>query len=698
MKTKILAFMIMSLLIVQSVSLSSASTDNISISLDRSEKLIIPVKEQCVQTMPQMVFEDFEGATPGFEVTGGQARADETSPMYGKNSLAVSLSGSGSVSVRFTLDDMDVKRYTGVVAWVNPSRNDIRMSIEVVSERGSFKSRQQGLRHENEPLPAYFDFASIGAMSNDIGKVKEVVITFYPATGGEVKLDNVAFADASYGSFTRAWWDEYNSKRYVDQRFQETLNDYVSLYTLKYNKAPEWKTPIVRGIDNIILSRQPDGWVEGATTGLITAGTLGSTLANAYMALKDDPSMKEKLDVYGDTSHTREWWIKKSLEQDVKFIDYVFSLNINDWVVRNQMMEGARATYSAYAATGDPAFLESYRRQMKVILDGRQDPSGLYPEWTGTYNPKIVMYDASYTAVQFSILLSLSAMGEKEYAIPMMKDMFNVIDDVIDPSTGMLMNLGSTRYDKDGDILRWQDGILYYVGVNEGMPGLAHLGYLENRLYPGKSFPADFHSALTRYYDLKYYMAPVSDNGCLLPLECPSYSIDLIDVNGNLRSSIPATIKDGKSVNPDIVRDADTFVRVNTFTGEIASSGEVKAWFGPGSLILDGKGPMTVKYSARDIETAGIIAQDSVTLTVEHGGVSEKYLKDLTNDEYPLTYLITGDGRTKLGFSGSGNTSGPTSVPKSTPENGYPLSLGSGLIIFLAICAALGYLYRTKKP
>ncbi len=432
-------------------------------------------------------------------------------------------------------------------------------------------------------------------MAYGLGNVRTIVLTFTPSRGGDMVLDDVGLADASYGSFNQAWWDEGYGKRFVDQRYQETVNDYLTLLSARGGQG--YRDAIVRGMDNIILSRQPDGWVEAGTTGMITAGTLGATLANAYIELKDDPAMDERIDVYGDASHTRRWWVEKSLDMDVRFIDALFSMSPSTWIVSNQLMEGARATYCAYLATGNPAYLEDYRRMMATIKAGRQDPPGIYPEWSKSYDTGSVMFDASYSAVQFSTLLSLAALGDREYALPMAIDMFGVLENVIDPKTGMVMNLDSTRKDLDGD-LRWQDGILYYLGTKEGLPGLAHLGYLENRVAPGKAFSDNFHSALARYYDLKYYAFPAADNDYLLPLEYPLYSIDTLDMSGKVVSTRPAYIgADGSVSNPAPSRERSTFIKVNGFGGKITPSSTVKAWFRDDRAYLEGNGPVAVSYA-----------------------------------------------------------------------------------------------------
>lgn len=560
--------------------------------LAQAEKLSVPVSEQCTAAQPQLIIENFESGIGDAAVSGASASADKADPIFGSTSLSLRLSGATQATVKVGAS-ADPLRYTGVVAWVKPSTDGIKVSMSIAAKNGVYTSRSQTLRYSGEALPVYFDFASLNTMSHQIGPINTIIITFSPSSGGTVVLDNVALVDAGYGSFNRAWWDETYSKRYVDQRYQETMNDYLALYTLN-GGSEDKKNALIRGMDNIVLSREPDGWVEGTTTGLITAGTIGATLANAYAVLKNDPAMDEKIDVYGDTSRTRRWWIEKSLDQDVKFIDYIFTTDPNSWIVRNQLMEGARATYCAYLATGKASYLDDYRNMMRTIKAGRQDPIGTYPEWTGTYNASSVMFDASYSAVQFSTLLSLAAMGDREYALPMAEEMFGVLENVIDPKTGMVMNLNSSRKDYEGD-LRWDDGILAYLGTKENLPGFAHLAYIEYRASPDKRFPDNFHSGLQRYYDLKFYSDPATDNGYRLPLEYPAYSIDILGVSGNVVRSLPATISsDGSIKNPSLTRNAATFVKVNGFNGTIQPQAEVNAYFGDNLIRIEGTGPVTV--------------------------------------------------------------------------------------------------------
>lgn len=658
--------------------------------LTRAKQIAIPVSEQCVSSAGLLLLEDYEQAIEN-------KPAETKGPLFGDCSLKILLSGSSPQTIAIDAKGTNAKPYTGIVVWVKPSTDGVRVSAGISSDRGKFESRQQGLRYSGEVLPAYIDFASMGLMSQDAGKVEEVLITFHPSGNSEVVIDNVMFVDASYGSFCRAWWDETCSKRYVDQRFQETLNDYVSLYLNGHGSTdPDIKKAIIAGIDNIILSRQPDGWVEGRTTGLITAGTIGATLANAYMAMKDDPSMKEMISVYGDSSHTREWWIKKSMDQNVKFIDYVFSMNINGWVVRNQMLEGARATYSAYLATGNPGYLKSYKAQMNTILKGRQDPVGTYPEWTGTYNPEDVMFDASYTAVQFSILMSLAAMGDNELALPMTVDLYDTIQGIIDPSSGMIMNVNSSRKDLTGD-LRWQDGLLYYLGTRENLSGFSHLGYIENRLYEGKSFPADFHSALGRYYDLKYYMAPAQDNGYRLPLEAPYYSICQENVRGDIARSSPSIVrKDGFIINPSVTRERNTFPQVNPFFGEIKPSGSVSFIFSNDRILADGMGLVNIVFTEADLEKMGAGNRTGPPLYVcDDAGV--RAYTGHSRPDGSIAYTADIKGLSYLSFKNDagadpGRSTDVTPVPHDSAGNSMPSVSGLLTMILILLAAILcGY-------
>lgn len=634
---------ILSLIVLMLTGQASAyaqnAQDDLGRDLSRIDRLIIPVGQQCAQAEPVAVVAGFEGGNDA-QVSGASPAIDERNPLFGQRSLLLHLSGSTPATVRIAVQNPDQEKYTGIIVWVRPSVAGIKASAGVLAGKGSLASRPQALRYSGEALPAYIDFASMGAMAKDLGGIKTITLTFTPVDGGDVVIDNVGLADASYGSFNQAWWDEGYGKHFVDQRYQETINDYLSLYTIRGDTGN--REAIVRGMDNIILSRQPDGWVEGGTTGLITAGTLGATLANAYGVLKNDSAMDDPLDVYGDASHTRRWWVEKTLDMDVRFIDYLFSANPNNWIVRNQLMEGARATYCAYLATGNASYLVDYRGMMGTIKAGRQDPLGIYPEWTGAYDNSKVLYDASYSAVQLSALMSLAALGDREYALPMARDLFGVITNVVDPSTGMLLNLNSSRKELEGD-LRWQDGLLYYLGTREDLPGFVHLGYLENRVAPGKNFPDNFHSALARYYNLKYYAYPAADNAYRLPLEYPAYSIDLLDKGGNVLSTQPAYItSDGSVTNPQPSRDSMTFIRVNGFSGNITPSQTVKAWFDDGSIHLEGSGPVTVSYDGKpayeatlngvlDIPTGG--AQPSATRTapgLPSAGASPAGISSLT--------------------------------------------------------------------
>jgi|GEM_PF-3674296 len=676
---------------------ASTAQDDMSRDLAQVGRLAIPTSEQCVQAEPQLIIDGFEEGIGDVTVNGATASQDKSSPIFDTCSMVLQLSGSSQASVRVNALNADPLKYTGVVVWVKPSTDGIKMTVGVIGKNGAFTSHSQTLRYSGEALPVYMDFASIGAMSQEIGAISTIILTFYPANGGTVELDNLALADASYGSFNQAWWDESDKNRFVDQRYQETLNDYLTLYTLK-GKSDDYRTAVIRGIDNIILSRQPDGWVESKTTGLITAGTIGATLANAYMVFKDDPAMDENINVYGDDSHTRRWWIEKSLDMDVRFIDYIFTTNPNSWIVRNQLLEGARATYCTYLATGNGSYLNDYKNMIQTILAGRQDPIGTYPEWTNTYDPDTVMYDASYSAVQLSTLMSLAAMGDSEYAQPMAGDLFNVLQNVIDPGTGMIMNLNSSRKTYEGD-LRWQDGMLYYLGTKEGIPGMVHLGYLENQVSPGKQFPDNFHSALARYYDLKYYVFPGADNQYKLPLECPIYSIDVLDVNGNIVSTLPASISgSGAVTNPSLSgRDPDTFVKVNGFMGSIQPQQDITVSFENGSVHIDGSGPVTVKYSSADLAIAP--SQSAVSFT-EVGGDGTKTVSKPIDSDGTLTYQANVNGDLEL-QTGTYVTPSIRPTTTSKPSSGpmtqgmYPIAVGIAVILLSCVSAFL--LLKKKK-
>ncbi len=631
--------------------------------LAQAQRLSIPLGDQCTVAQPQLILGDFEDGMGGVTVSGAAASMDKSSPMFGKSSLAMQLSGTSQASVKLSALNADPLRYTGVVVWMKPSVDGIKVSLGVIAKNGAKTSRAQTLRYSGEAQPVYLDFAGLGVMSRDLGPIDAVILTIYPASGGTLEVDNIALADASYGSPNRAWWDEGYSKHFVDQRYLETLNDYLSLYTLK-GHSEDYKTALIRGVDNIILSRQPDGWVEGQTTGLITAGTVGATLANVYTVLKDDPAMSENIDVYGDFSHSRRWWIEKTLDMDNRFIDYIFTTDPNSWIVRNQLLEGARATYCAYLATGNQVYLNDYRNMMQTIKEGRQDPIGIYPEWTGTYDPSEVMYDASYSGVQFSTLMSLAALGDEQYALPMAKDFEKVLENAIDPKTGMIMNLNSSRKTLEGD-LRWQDGMLYYLGTKYDIPGMVHLGYLENKVAPGKFFPENFHSALARYYDLKYYVEPAADNGYRLPLEYPEYSIDILDVHGNVISMLPASIGAGGAVrNPQPTRQATTFLRVNGFAGSVLPQQDVKAYFSDGAVRIEGSGPVTIKA-----------------------------------DDARLSYSGSVNGVLELTSGGPAPTVMPSSTSAPAQDSGlpgvYPLAVGTIVVILSCISAFM--LWKSGK-
>jgi hypothetical protein len=682
----------------QAQAAARTAQDDMNLDLSRVDRLIIPASQQCIQAQPVAIIGDFEGAGD-FTVSGAGKTLDESQPIFGQRSLALHLSGSTPAIIKLNVQNIDPSKYTGVLFWVRPSVDGIKISVGIVSQKGTFTSRSQTLRNSGEALPVYFDFTSIGPMAHDVGNIKAIILTFTPVNGGDVVLDNVGLADASYGSFNQAWWDESYGKRFVDQRYQETINDYLTLLSARGDAS--YKDAIVRGMDNIILSRQPDGWVEAGTTGMITAGTLGATLANAYIVLKDDPAMDKFIDVYGDTSHTRRWWIEKTLDMDVRFIDGLFSMDPNKWIVRNQLMEGARATYCAYLATGNSGYLDDYRQMMGTIKAGRQGPLGIYPEWSKTYDTNTVMYDASYSAVQLSTLLSLAALGDRDYALPMARDLFGVLENVIDPSTGMIMNLNSSRKDLEGD-LRWQDGMLYYLGTKEGLPGFVHLGYLENKVSPGKVFSDNFHSALARYYDLKYYVFPEADNDYLLPLECPIYSIDNLDISGNVISTEPAYVNaDGSVNNPRPSRGQATFIKVNGFGGKVMPSQNIKAWFEDGRVYLEGSGPVIVNYSSLDLKKAGVSLSGQVPLTENSGGAPESITKAVKPDgtlEHATS--LNGALELRLGNNGTIVTAVPSAAVTTSVSLGGISSLAAGsaifvIVILLAVAAVL--LQRKRK-
>jgi hypothetical protein len=292
--------------------------------------------------------------------------------------------------------------------------------------------------------------------------------------------------------------------------------------------------------------------------------------------------------------------------------------------------------------------MDSYRSQMSIIEDGRQG-CGIYPEWTGTYNPSIVMYDSSYTAVQLSALLTLAAMGEKEYALPMAISLFDTIEGVIDPSTGMLMNLNSTRRsDKEGD-LRWQDALLYRIGTENNVPGMVRFGYLLNQVSPAKNFPADFHSALPRYYDLKYYMAPSADNGYRLPQESPIYSISFVDMDGNPAGSAPASVMSGGLiVHPAVSRQQNTFPLIYPFYGTIEAPAGTKAWFNDGAVTLEGTGHITIRYSGVDLIRLSLPGSGELTVREINGGGQTIKQAGTTYAGGTLTYSTDISGKTTL--------------------------------------------------
>jgi len=698
MISKIAAILIV--IVMLSVPMASATqapatnaTEDMNMDLSEIQHLIVPTSQQCTQEQPPMIIDDFESGIGGVAVTGAAASLDTSNPIFGKSSLDLQLSGSARATVKLAGLNLDPLMYTGIVVWVDPSVGGIEYSVGVTANNGTFNAHYQTLRYAGEALPVYIDFASIGAMSQDLGKINTVVLTFTPTSGGTVEIDNVELANAGYGSFNQAWWDVGYKDRYVDQRYQETINDYLSLYTLGGNST-DYKSAIINGMDNIILSRQPDGWVEGDTTGLITAGTLGATLANAYSVLKNDPAMDQVINVYGDDTHTRRWWVEKTLDLDVDFINYIFTTDPNTWIVRNQLLEGARATYCSYLATGNGTYLDDYNNMMSTILAGRQDPIGTYPEWTGTYNASNVMYDASYSAVQFSTLMSLDAMGDSQYAKPMADDLFSVLTNVIDPATGLLMNLNSSRKTYEGD-LRWQDGMLYYLGNKDGIPGMVHLGYIENRAVPGKLFPEDFHNALARYYDLKYYVFPAADNQYMLPLECPVYSIDVVDVNGNVVSAMPADISaSGNITNPQAEsRDPTTFIHVNGFQGSIQPQQDIQVVFGNNSMRIEGNGPVTIQYSSADLAKAISTSGSLVNITEITGGSNETLSKTIDSNG-TLTLQVNVNGVLELVL---GNGSAPATVtaasapaPSATGQAAqavYPIAVGSVVILLSSLSA-----------
>lgn len=701
MKSSLMLLALFILLLLAPVAVVHAATpDDMNQDLSRLDRLIVPVSEQCSQAQPPLAVTDFENGISGVSVKGAVASLNSSQPIFGTRSMDLALSGTTQATIKLDTQNTDPLKYTGIMLWAKPSVDGIKVSIGVTASNGIFTSRSQTLRYSGEALPVYIDFASMGGMSKEIGGIMSITVTFYPTNGGNVEIDDVSLVDASYGSFNRAWWDEAYKNRYVDQRYQETINDYLSLYTLR-GASDDNRQAIIRGMDNIILSRQPDGWVEGRTTGLITAGTMGSTLANAYLVMKDDPAMDEKIDVYGDTSHTRRWWVEKSLDMDVRFIDYLFTTDPNSWIVRNQLLEGARAVYCSYLATGDQQYLSDYRNMMSIIKAGRQNPLGIYPEWTNNYDTSNVMYDSSYSAVQFSILTSLSAMGDKEYALPMAKDLFSAIGNVIDPSTGMVMNLNSSRKDIPGD-LRWDDAILYSVGQSENIPGFVHLGYLENRIAPGKAFSENFHNGLARYYDLKYYQYPATDSQYRLPLECPVYSIDILDISGNVVSTLPAAIDAAGNVkNPQPARAQDTFLKVNGFGGSILPGRPVTVRFEGNEMYITGSGPVMIKYSGFDLQKAGLPSSGTVPVSVVNAGSSVTYrLPVNSNGTLEYNADVSGTMELRLGDSVPNVSTAPVHTPTASPAAGasYPLAIGLALfvIIILSIIGGI-FILRNRK-